>query len=96
MQDSLEARLARLEEQLMRLETKLNYVISATGIPAERANQAVETELRRGASAYDLIGEVKALLRAKRKVEAMQLYGERTGSDFKTTQKAIEVLEKQL
>jgi hypothetical protein len=96
MQDSVEARLARLEEQLARLEIKLNYVISAAGIPVERANQAVETELRRQAPAYDLIGEVKALLRARRKVEAMQLYGERTGSDFKTTQKAIEALEKQL
>lgn len=96
MQDSVEARLARLEEQLTRLEIKLNYVISAVGIPQERANQAVETELRRQAPAYDLIGEVKALLRAKRKVEAMQLYGERTGSDFKTTQQAIEALEKQL
>jgi len=96
MQDSVEARLARLEEQLARLEIKLNYVISAAGIPLEQANQAVETELRRQAPAYDLIGEVKALLRARRKVEAMQLYGERTGSDFKTTQKAIEELEKQL
>ncbi|HLW02730.1 MAG TPA: hypothetical protein VKT82_29010 [Ktedonobacterales bacterium] len=96
MQDSTEARLARLEQQLLRLETRLNYVISAVGIPADRAEQAVDTELRRQAPAYDLIGEVKALLRAKRKVEAMQLYGERTGSDFKTTQKAIEALEKQL
>ena len=96
MQESPEARLARLEEQLQRLEAKLNFVISAVGIPAERANQAVETELRRQTPGYDLIGEVKALLRAKRKVEAMQLYGERTGSDFKTTQKAIEALEKQL
>jgi hypothetical protein len=96
MQESPEARLARLEEQFHRLEVKLNYVISAVGIPADRAEQAVNTELSRQAPAYDLIGEVKALLRAKRKVEAMQLYGERTGSDFKTTQKTIEALEKQL
>lgn len=96
MQDSVEARLARLEQQLTRLEIKLNFVISAVGIPAERANQAVETELRRQAPAYNLLDEVKALLRAKRKVEAMQLYGERTGSDFKTTQRTIEALEKQL
>ena len=96
MQDSLDARLARLEEQLLRLETKLNYVISAVGIPLERADQAADTELRRQAPGYDLTSEVKALLRAKRKVEALQLYAERTGSDFKTAKKTIDALEKQL
>lgn len=94
--ESNEARLARLEERLARLEIKTDYILRAMGVPLERANQAVETELQRQGPGYILIEEVKTLLRARRKVEAMQLYGERTGSDFKTTQKAIEALEKQL
>ena len=96
MQESLEARVARLEEQLRRLETKLDYVISAVGIPAQHAEQAVDTELRRQAPGYDLSSEVIALLRANRKIEALQLYGERTGCDLKTAQKAIDALQKQI
>ena len=94
--DSNEDRLAHLEQRMARLEALAGVILNHVGLPAQQANQHVEAELRRQAPAYDLIGEVKALLRAKRKVEAMQLYGERTGSDFKTTQKAIEALEKQL
>jgi hypothetical protein len=94
--DSNDDRLANLEQHMARLEALAGVILNHIGLSPQQANQHVENELRRQAPRYDLIEEVKALLRAKRKVEAMQLYGERTGSDFKTTQKAIEVLEKQL
>ncbi len=85
-----------LEQRIIRLEAMVRILAGYAGISPQKANELVETELRRQAPAYNLLDEVKALLRAKRKVEAMQLYGERTGSDFKTTQRAIESLEKQL
>jgi hypothetical protein len=85
-----------LERRIARLEAMVGVLLNHIGLSPQKANELVDTELWRQAPAYDLIGEVKALLRAKRKVEAMQLYGERTGSDFKTTQKTIEALEKQL
>jgi hypothetical protein len=94
--DSNEDRLASLEQRMARLEALASVILNHIGLPPQQANQAVETALRRQAPAYDLLDEVRALLRAKRKVEAMQLYGERTGSDFKTTQRTIESLEKQL
>ena len=89
-------RLAQIEARMARLEALAGVILQHIGLPPERANQAVETMLRRQAPGYNLIDEVKALLRAGQKLQAMQLYGERTGSDFKATQAVIEVLEKQL
>ncbi len=89
-------RLARIEERLARLEALAGVILNHIGLHPQTANQAVESALRRQAPGYNLTDEVKALLRAGRKVEAMQLYGERTGSDFKAAKAAIDALEKQL
>lgn len=91
-----EDRLARIEERLMRLEALAGVILQHIGLHPQLAQQHVEAELRRQAPGYNLNEEVKALLRAGKKVEAMQLYGERTHSDFKATKAAIDALEKQL
>jgi hypothetical protein len=91
-----EDRLARIEERLTRLEALAGVILNHIGLHPQLAQQHVEAELRRQAPGYNLNEEAKALLRAGKKVEAMQLYGERTGSDFKAAKAAIDALEKQL
>ncbi len=96
MMNPNEDRLARIEQRLARLEALAGVILQHVGLPAERANQMVDAELRRQSPGYNLMDEVKALLRAGQKTQAMMLYGERTGSDFKATKAAIDALEKQL
>jgi hypothetical protein len=96
MMNPNEDRLARIEQRLARLEALAGVILQHIGLPPERASQMVEAQLRRQSQGYNLMDEVKALLRAGQKTQAMMLYGERTGADFKTTKAAIEALEKQL
>ena len=72
--------LERIKAQLARIEEKLDRLLAQGGAPGALAEAA-------------WIQEVRGLVRAGNKIEAIKLYREHTGLGLKESKDAVEALE---
>lgn len=75
-----DAELARLEDRLRRVEDKLDRILEHLGLQEPADEQA-------------WMAEVRALLADNRKIAAIKLYRERTGTGLAEAKRAVDALE---
>jgi hypothetical protein len=82
-----------LEERLARLEAKVDYLIRHT---LHTDPKVLEQQLQQTAQSNPaLIAQLKTLLQARRRMEAIKLYQQSTNSDLLTAQRFVETLDMQ-
>ena len=78
---------AELQMHLTRLENRVTYLFQELGLEEKYQADQAQTASQLG------MAEVVALLRMNRKIEAIKLYRQMTGTDLKAAKDAVDRLE---